>query len=127
MYFEEELHNNRENPKTTWDVIETLLPSKNKSWNYAQDLHDFASDNQTKQAKQFYEFFCTIGEKLVNNVSTNQGNHFQMYLAKRVAKSMHLATANITESVNTILSLNVSKAVIMIKYLLTFLKLQLSH
>ena len=50
-----------------------------------------------------------------------------MYLAKRVFESMYLEAANITEIVNTILSLNVNKAIVMIEYLLTFLKLHLSH
>ena len=66
LYFEKELHNNRENLKKTWDIIETLLPSKSKSRNNAQNLHDIASDNQAKQAEQFNEFFCTIGEKSSN-------------------------------------------------------------
>ena len=39
-----------------------LLPSKNKSCNNKQNLHHFASDYQAKQAEQFNEFFCTIGE-----------------------------------------------------------------
>ena len=66
LYFEKELHNNRENLKNTWDIIKTLLPSKSKSRNNAQNLHDIASDNQAKQAEQFNEFFCTIGEKSSN-------------------------------------------------------------
>ena len=61
--------------------------------------------------EQFNEFFCTIGEKLSNKVSTYQANHFQTYLAKRVSESMYLESANINEIVNTILSLKVNKAV----------------
>ena len=68
LYFEKELHNNRENPKKNLDIIKTLLPTKSKSCNNAQNLHDFASDNQPKQAEQFNEFFGTISEKLSNKV-----------------------------------------------------------
>ena len=98
-------------PKKTWEIIKTLLPSKSKSCSNAQNLHDFASDNQAKQAEQFNKFFCTIGEKLSNKVPIYQANHFQTYLAKRVSESMYLESANINEIVNTILSLNVNKAV----------------
>ena len=103
-----------------------LLPQKSKSCNNAQDLHDFASDNQAKQANQFNEFLRTIGEKLANSVLTNQGNHFQTYLTKRVAESMYFKAAKITKTVNTILSLNVNKAVNRDK-IPAYLKLHLSH
>ena len=111
LYFEKELHLNRDNPKRTWDIIKTLLPSKSKSYNNTQDLHDIAFDSVAKQAEQFNEFFCTIGEKLSNKIPTYQANHFKTYLAKRVSESMFLEPANITEIVNIILSLNVNKAV----------------
>ena len=111
LYFEKEFHNNRDNPKKTWDIIKTLLPSMSKSCNKTQNLHDITSDNLAKQAEQLNEFFCTMGEKLSKKVPNYQENHFQTYLAKRVSKSMYLKPANITEIVNTILSLNVNKAV----------------
>ena len=111
LYFEKELYLNRDNPKKIWDIIKTLLPSKSKSCNNTQNLHDIALDNLAKQAEQFNEFFCNIGEKLSNKISTYQANHFQTYLTKRVSESMFLEPANITEIVNTILSLNVNKAV----------------
>ena len=111
LYFEKELHLNRDNPKKTWDIIKTLLPSKSKSCNNTQNLHDIAFDNLAKQAEQFNEFFRTIGEKLPNKIPTYQENHFQTYLTKRVSESMFLEPANITEIVNIILSLNVNKAV----------------
>ena len=82
LYFEKELHLNRDNPKRTWDIIKTLLPSKSKSYNDTQDLHDIAFDSVAKQAEQFNEFFCTIGEKLSNKIPTYQANHFKTYLAK---------------------------------------------
>ena len=111
LYYEKELHLNGDNPKKTWDIIKTLLPSKRKSCNNTQNLHDIAFDNLAKQAEQFNEFFCTIGEKLLNKIPPHQANHFQTYLAKRVSKSMFLEPVNITEIVNTIFSLNVNKAV----------------
>ena len=91
--------------------MKTLLHSKSKSCNNAQNLHDFASDNQAKQAEQFNEFLCIIGEKLSNKVPTYQANHFQTYLAKRVFESMYLEPANINEIGDTILLSNVNKAV----------------
>ena len=66
---------------------------------------------------------CTIGAKLANNIPTNQGNHFQTYLAKRVAKSIYLEAANIIEIANTILFLNVNKAVSHDKIPAYFLKI----
>ena len=82
-----------------------------KTCNNAQNLHYFASDNQAKQAEQFNKFFCTIGENLSNKVITYQANRFQTYLAKQVSESIYLEPANITEIVNTILSLNLNRAV----------------
>ena len=77
-----------------------MLPSKSKSCNNTQNLHDIAFDNLAKQAEQFNEFFCTIGEKLPNKILTYQEYHFQTYLTKQVSKSMFLEPANITEIVN---------------------------
>ena len=111
LYFEKEFHLNRDNPKKTWDIIKTLLPSNSKSCNNTQNLHNIAFDNLAKLAEQFNEFFSTIGEQLSNKIPTYQANHFQTYLAKRVSESMFLEPTNITEIVNTILSLNVNKAV----------------
>ena len=82
-----------------------------KPCNNTQNLYDITSDNLAKQAEQFNEFFCTIGEKLSNKVPNYQANHFQTYLSKRVSEFMYLEPAYTTEIVNTILSLDVNKAV----------------
>ena len=70
-------------------------------------LHPAIKQNR----RPIYKLFYTIGEKLSNKVPTNQANHFQTYLAKRVSESMYREPANINEIVHIILSLNGNKTV----------------
>ena len=59
----------------------------------------------------FNTFFCNIGKKLADKILGNESCTFLNYLSNRVSQSICLKPPELNEIINSIHSLNVSKAI----------------
>ena len=60
--------------------------------------------------KLFSRFFCSIGEKLSQSVTTQEKHKFKENLSHRIFLNIYLEAPNLSEIANSIQSLNVNKA-----------------
>ena len=100
----------KHDPKKTWDLIRYVLPTKTNGATSIID-HFEAKCNSIDPitvTNCFNNFFCSIGKLTHSNLDDR---NFSNYLSNRVLTSLYLNTPSVSEIINAIYSLNVSKAV----------------
>ena len=106
LFYKNELSKNKNDPKKVWNIIRTLLPPNKKS------PHNINQEIVSKSdiAEKFNDFFCTIGEKLANKISTQNPRNFKCFMKHRISTSIFLEPPNLYEITNNLRNLNVNKA-----------------
>ena len=102
----------KNDPKTTWTLINTLIGRSSSS----KHINEVKVDNVTLRddeniSKAFNEFFINIGPKLASEVSNLSTNKIETFLEDHVVTfpSFHFSTIPVENVLNTLRHLNVSK------------------
>ena len=109
-HFSSTLDKAKNDPKKTWDLIRSVLPTKT---NGATSVvgHFEAECNSIDPltvTNCFNNFFCSIGKLMHSNLDDR---NFSNYLSNSVSSSLYLNTPSVSEIINALYSLNVNKAV----------------
>ena len=111
-YFKVELEKNKNDPCKIWNIIRSLLPPKSKqSLNTQSNDLENDSNNLVELAKNFYKFFCSIGENLAKDIPCQDNRKFMTYLKNRNSSNMFLEAPNLYEIIDSLKSLSVNQAV----------------
>ena len=114
-YFKSKLQNHQGDAKKTWEILRKLLPALGKTSKIpttSSQISEICGNcSVTDKCEEFNNFFCSIGEKLANNISLQPNESFKIYLKKRTASSFFLEPPTVNEIVELICSFNVNKAV----------------
>ena len=105
LFYKNELRKNKNDPKIVWNTIGTLLPPNKKS------PHNINQEIVSKSdiAEKFNDFFCTIGEKLANKLSTQDPRNFKCFMKHRISTSILLELLNLYEITDNLRNLNRTK------------------
>ena len=112
-FYAEELENNKNNSRKTWELLRTLLPGKSsKDSPLPQNItiQGNTITNQQQILEEFNNFFSKIGEKLASEFATNDEELFKRFLSRRVAPSIFLKPPRDNEDIVAINSLNFCKS-----------------
>ena len=106
LFYKNELSKNKNDPKMVWNIIRIVLPPNKKSpHNTYQEIV-----SKSDIAEKFNDFFCTIGEKLANKISTQDPRNFKCFMKHRISTSIFLEPPNLYEITDNLRNLNVNKA-----------------
>lgn len=115
VHYTTSLEINKNDPKKVWDIIRSVLPTKNNSTNASntQDCSNFVTNPNelASKTKLFNEFFCSIGKNLADKLPSSTNPPFENYLTNRISESIFLSPPSAAEIVNALHLLNVNKAV----------------
>ena len=92
-FYAEELENNKNNSRKTWELLRTLLPgqsSKDGSLPQTITIQGNKITNQQQIQEEFNNFFSKKGEKLACKFDTNDEELFNRFLSSRVTPSIFL-------------------------------------
>ena len=102
----------KNDPKTTWTLINTLIGRSSSS----KHINEVKVDNETFRddeniSEAFNEFFINIGPKLASEVRNLSTNKIETFLEDHVVTfpSFHFSTIPVENVLNTLRRLNVSK------------------
>ena len=112
MYLNREFEENKHNPRKTWKTINSLLHNKTKTADFPSEIKTdgIIADDPTEIANCLNKYFCTIGEKLAQNVQTNNDLNYKKYLKNPVSSTIFLQPTQVSEVYNAIMSLNTNKS-----------------
>ena len=99
-FYAEELENNKNNSRKTWELLRTLLPGKSsKDSPLPQNITVQGNKitNQQQILEEFSNFFSKIGEKLADEFASNDEELFKRFLSSRVAPSIFLEPSRVNE------------------------------
>ena len=109
-YYHNKITNHKNNPKKTWDVLHSLLPSKTKS-NTPNSLivknSSIADINDI--AEEFNYHFATIGKSLASSIN-NKDKSPTFYLKNFCTNSIYMQLTSTHEVMALINLLNLNKA-----------------
>ena len=109
IFYAEELENNKNNSRKTWELLRTLLPGKSSidsSLPQNITVQGNKITNQQQILEEFNNFFSKISEKLASEFGTNDEELFKRFLSSRVAPSIFLESPRVNEVIVPINSLN---------------------
>ena len=112
MYLNREFEENKHNPRKTWKTINSLLHNKTKTADFPSEIKTdgITADDPTEIANCLNKYFCTIGEKLAQNVQTNNDLNYRTYLKNPVSSTIFLQPTQVSEVYTAIMSLNTNKS-----------------
>ena len=92
MYLNREFEENKHNPRKTWKTMNSLLHNKTKTAYFPSEIKTdgIIADDPTEIANCLNKYFCTIGEKLAQNVQTNNDLNYKTYLKNPVSSTIIL-------------------------------------
>ena len=107
LYFSKEFETMSNNNHKLWKTINNLLPSKlsNSSAPNVIKVGDVKVDNPSDIANHFNEFFCKIGQSLIDKVNRAGNEDPIKYLNNRISESVFLTPTNFQEISRIISSL----------------------
>ena len=94
IYYRQEFGRNLNNPRKTWELIRSALPTNQSRTNKSkidllkidgQDINESFSITE-----KLNEDFVSVGKNLADKIPTNDNNSFSKYLNQKVASSMFL-------------------------------------
>ena len=111
LYYHHKLNEYSDNPKKTWDILRTLLPTKSNS-NMPNSLavNDSLITDPADIAEEFNKYFADIGERLANSIYNIDPNDFLSYLKNPCLSSIYLQPVSPQETCTIINSLKQNKA-----------------
>ena len=113
IYFREQFLNNKDNPRKTWQLIESAIPfSKPKTINRKIDrliYNDQELVENEQIAEKFIEHFISVGIKLANKIHS-PANSYRKFLPKPKLSSIFLEPPRCNEIYNAIHSLGLRKS-----------------
>ena len=112
-FYAEELENNKNNSRKTWELLRPLLPGKSsKDSPLLQHItiQENKITNQQQILHEFNNFFSKIGEKLASKFDTNDEELLKRFLSSRVAPPIFLEPPRVNEVIVAITSLNFFKS-----------------
>ena len=110
LYYHNKITEHKNNPKKTWDVLRSLLPSKTKS-NTPNSLTVKSSTitDINEIAEEFNYHFATIGKSLASSINNNDKSP-TFYLKNPCTNSIYLQPTSTHEVMALINLLNLNKA-----------------
>ena len=110
LYYHNKITEHKNNPKKTWDVLGSLLPSKTKS-NTPNSLTVKSSTitDINEIAEEFNYHFATIGKSLASSIN-NKDKSPTFYLKNPCTNSIYLQPTSTHEVMALINLLNLNKA-----------------
>ena len=113
-YYQQEFNINRNNPRKTWELINSALPgnqpSKTKTKVDRLIIDDEEITVSSAIAEKFNQHFASIGKNLADKIQNNDNNKFSKYLSQRSSSSMYLEPPRYNEVYNLIHSLGLHKS-----------------
>ena len=111
LYYHHKLNEYSDNPKKTWDVLRTLLPTKsNSNMPNSLTVNDSSITDPADIAEEFNKYFADIGERLANSIYNIDPNDFLSYLKNPCLSSIYLQPVSPQEICTIINSLKQNKA-----------------
>ena len=111
LYYHHKLNEYSDNPKKTWDVLRTLLPTKsNSNMPNSLTVNDSSIADPADIAEEFNKYFADIGERLANSIYNIDPNDFLSYLKNPCLSSIYLQPVSPQEICTMINSLKQNKA-----------------
>ena len=113
FYYHQKLDDYSNNPKKTWEILHTLLPSKsNSTAPNSIIVNNSCLNDPTDIAEEFNNHFASIGKSLATSISDDNNNDkFLDYLKNPCSSSIYLQFTSPQEVINLINSLKSNKAV----------------
>ena len=114
IYYRQEFGRNLNNPRKTWELIRSALPTNQSRTNKSKiDLLKIDGQDINESfsiAEKLNEHFVSVGKNLADKIPTNDNNSFSKYLNQKVASSMFLQPPRHSEVFNIIHSLRLRKS-----------------
>ena len=114
IYYRQEFGKNLNNPRKTWELIRSALPTNQSRTNKSKtDLLKIDGQDVNESfsiAEKLNEHFVSVGKNLADKIPTNDNNSFSKYLNQKVASSMFLQPPRHSEVFNIIHSLRLRKS-----------------
>ena len=106
-YYEHIFEKYKNDMKNTWKNISSLLSKSNKNTNSIKTIKVNGKDSQdkTKIANAFNDFFVNVGPKLAASIDTSNKRPFNSYLTKRILTSFNFSLMDIDSTSKVINSL----------------------
>ena len=106
IYFRQEFGRNLNNPRKTWELIRSALPTNQSQTNKSKiDLLKFDGQDINESfsiAAKLNEHFISVGKNLADKIPTYDNNSFSKYPNQKVASSMFLQPIRHSEVFNII-------------------------
>ena len=133
LYYSSKIESNTNNAKSLWDTVNNLIGKKNHNDNDTFIINGHQTNNPSKIANDFNDYFTKVGSNLASNIDTGN-SHFTDFTPPPCQSSLFLYSTHNHEIITIVKHLKSSKSsgsdgisVYLLKQIINCIATPLSH